>query len=185
MQVGDQVVITVSTSGYTASRVTHTGVAADLTPDPFSFSDLTSQPLGTLVISNMITVWGFNCPVSISVTGGEYRIGTGPWTNTNGTITNGQQVTLRQTSSASHGSTTSTVLTVGGTSDTWSVTTIPVAGDINDDGLVNLEDAIMAIQIVAGITPSQSVHHCADVNGDRRIGLAEAIYILQKVTGER
>ena len=40
-------------------------------------------------------------------------------------------------------------------------------GDINNDDLVNLEDAIIAIQICAGISPSGTVYNEADVNSDR------------------
>jgi len=48
-----------------------------------------------------------------------------------------------------------------------------------------LTDAIMAVQVMAGITPSQNINKNTDVNGDGKIGLAEAIYILQKVAGMR
>ena len=56
-------------------------------------------------------------------------------------------------------------------------------GDLNDDGLINLEDAILAIQVCAGMTASTPIYKQADVNGDSKIGLAEVIYILQKVAG--
>jgi hypothetical protein len=59
-------------------------------------------------------------------------------------------------------------------------------GDVNDDKVVNLADAILALQIAAGITPTgQTITNAADVNGDGRIGLAEVIYILQKMAGVR
>jgi hypothetical protein len=50
--------------------------------------------------------------------------------------------------------------------------------------LVDLADAILALQFMAKMhTPY--VHGNADVNGDGLIGMAEAIYILQKVSGLR
>jgi hypothetical protein len=58
-------------------------------------------------------------------------------------------------------------------------------GDINDNGIVDLVDAILAIQITSGITPDQTVYRAADVNGDDNIGLADSIYIIQKVSGVR
>jgi len=58
-------------------------------------------------------------------------------------------------------------------------------GDINDNGIVDLVDAILAIQITSGIIPDQTVYRAADVNGDGHIGLADSIYILQKVSGMR
>jgi len=58
-----------------------------------------------------------------------------------------------------------------------------VKGDINGDG-VDLSDAILALQVLAGLNPD-GIHLSGDVNGDDNIGLADAIYILQKVSGMR
>jgi len=62
-------------------------------------------------------------------------------------------------------------------------------GDINGDVKVNLTDAILALQVVAGMNPtgirSDYETSGADVNGDGRIGLAEVVYILQYVGGFR
>lgn len=58
-----------------------------------------------------------------------------------------------------------------------------INGDISSNGTVSLEDAIMALQLCTGITPGSSVHAGADVSGDYRIGIAEATYVLQKVSG--
>jgi uncharacterized repeat protein (TIGR03803 family) len=58
-----------------------------------------------------------------------------------------------------------------------------IPGDINHDSHVDLIDAILALQISAGKTPVQSVFPDADVNGDGKIGVAEAIYAMQKVAG--
>lgn len=56
-----------------------------------------------------------------------------------------------------------------------------VIGDINRDRTVDLRDAILSLQIVAGLSP-EGIHLSADVNGDGKIGLEEVIYILQKVS---
>ena len=58
-------------------------------------------------------------------------------------------------------------------------------GDINNDGSVTLTDAILALQVVSGVTPATPLSKWGDVNGDGKIGLAEVIYILQKVAGMR
>lgn len=58
----------------------------------------------------------------------------------------------------------------------------PVYGNINGDGSVTLADAILALQVSAGLSPA-GVQVSGDVNGDEKIGLAEAIYILQFVAG--
>ena len=59
-----------------------------------------------------------------------------------------------------------------------------IVGDINDDGNVNLTDAILALQVMAELQPA-TVYKEADVNGDGNIGAAEAIYILQRLSGLR
>ncbi len=58
-----------------------------------------------------------------------------------------------------------------------------VTGDVNGDGEVNMEDAIIALQVVSGFTPTVTLTE--DVNTDNRIGLPEAIHILQGVSGLR
>lgn len=60
-----------------------------------------------------------------------------------------------------------------------------IAGDVNGSGGdPNLADTIVALQIVAGLNPA-NVNVGADVNNDKKIGLDEAIFILQKVSGLR
>jgi len=58
-------------------------------------------------------------------------------------------------------------------------------GDVNNDLTVNLADAVLALQVISSIIPADRVHASADVNGDGKIGLAEVIYILQKVAWTR
>lgn len=57
----------------------------------------------------------------------------------------------------------------------------PPIGDITDDGDVDLEDSIVALQVLVGISPSTTVDLSGDVNGDDKIGLEEVVYALQKV----
>jgi hypothetical protein len=59
-------------------------------------------------------------------------------------------------------------------------------GDVNYSGEVDITDAILAMQLLSGITPvGGSVHKETDVDDDGKIGLPEVIYILQKVAGMR
>jgi len=61
-----------------------------------------------------------------------------------------------------------------------------IKGDINGDVDIDLDDAILALQIMAGMDiAGQDIIVGADVNGDERIGIEEVIYILQKVSGLR
>jgi sugar lactone lactonase YvrE len=96
-----------------------------------------------------------------------------------------------------HASATCTANTQAGA---YHVTTTPLAlgqsvsflltnalplGDIDGKGKVDLADAILALQVLSGITPAGMVYKEVDVNGDGKIGLAEAIYILQKAAEVR
>lgn len=56
-----------------------------------------------------------------------------------------------------------------------------VKGDVNGDGVVNLEDVIAALQVVTGQTPETIVPQ-ADGDGDGRIGVAEASMVLRKLS---
>ena len=62
--------------------------------------------------------------------------------------------------------------------------TAVVTGNIDGsaDGEVTLADAIVAVQVCAGMAPSGVVAD-AEVNGDDQVGLAEAIFALQTVAG--
>ncbi len=59
----------------------------------------------------------------------------------------------------------------------------PEKGDVSNDGDVDLEDALLALQIVSGTKPADALD--GDVNADNRIDLREALYILQKISGQR
>ncbi len=60
----------------------------------------------------------------------------------------------------------------------------PVPGDIDGNPGVTLNDAILALKVLAGMEP-KTVATTGDVNNDTKIGFEEAIYILQKVAGLR
>ena len=59
-------------------------------------------------------------------------------------------------------------------------------GDVNNDGNVDLRDAILSLKICGGISVSeQTITLGADVNNDGKIGIAEVMYILQSLAGLR
>lgn len=60
--------------------------------------------------------------------------------------------------------------------------TLPLKGDVNNNGSITLQDAIMALQIASSTNAGDQVFSAADVNGDNKIGIAEAIYILQCIS---
>lgn len=96
---------------------------ADTTPDQFIFNYETGVNLNTVMTSNTITVTGINAPAPISIKGGTYSINGGLYTSVNGTVNNGDTVTVKQKSSERYMTTTVATLTIGGVSDTFSVTT--------------------------------------------------------------
>lgn len=101
----------------------------DTIPDAFTFTDQIGVGLNTVVTSNTITVSGITCAAPISISSCtssscQYSINSGAYTNASGTVNNGDSVTVRQTSSGIYSTTTSATLTIGGISDTFSVTTM-------------------------------------------------------------
>lgn len=65
------------------------------------------------------------------------------------------------------------------------ITVSNVYYDINDSGAFDLQDAILALQICAGIVPGTTVYKEADIDGDGKIGLKEAIFALQMAAETR
>jgi hypothetical protein len=59
-------------------------------------------------------------------------------------------------------------------------------GDVNGDGLIDLDDADLAFKILTGVASIEPVDaKSIDVNGDQKIGEEEVFYILQYVSGFR
>ncbi len=58
------------------------------------------------------------------------------------------------------------------------------AGDADNNGAINLSDAILVLKAVAGINPV-NINPGADVSRDSKIGIEEAVFILQMVSGLR
>jgi hypothetical protein len=54
------------------------------------------------------------------------------------------------------------------------------SGDVNGDGVVDLTDAVLALQILTNFA-AQEIQSAADVDGDDAVGMAEAVFILQRV----
>lgn len=110
-------------SAYSAS-VNATTPAVDTTPDVFTFTDQTGVALSTVITSASITVNNINSPATITVSGGTYDInGSGSFTSSSGTVSNGDTVRARVTSSGSNSTGVSATVTIGGVSDTFTATT--------------------------------------------------------------
>src|SRR6056300_728329 len=116
------VILTVGSTADTYS-ITTEGEPADTTPNAFDFTNQTNLNLSTLTYSNNVTISGINQAVSVSATNGaQFSINGGSYV-TSGSISNGQTLRVRLTTSGSYSTSVSTTVTVGGTSDVWSITT--------------------------------------------------------------
>jgi len=99
-------------------------LVGDTTPDAFSFAPKTGVATGSTVVSDPATINGLTAAAAITVTGGEYSVGcSGTFTGAAGTIANGQTVCVRHVAAATAGAVTTTVLTVGGVSASFTSTT--------------------------------------------------------------
>lgn len=135
---------TVLTIGGVTDTFTSTTLAADTTPNAFTFTDQTNVALSTLTESAPITVAGINTGAAISVAGGEYKIGAGgTYTATAGTVSNGDLVYVRHTSSGSFGTATNTTLTIGGVSDIFTTTTL--AADTTPNAFTFIDQTNVAV----------------------------------------
>jgi hypothetical protein len=97
--------------------------AVDTTPEVFSFSGQSGTARSTGVASNDIVISGITGNAPISITGGEYSINGGAFTSAPGIVANNQTVRVRATSPAEFSTTATVVLTVGGVSASFTVTT--------------------------------------------------------------
>ncbi|MCK5507800.1 MAG: hypothetical protein KAI50_04695 [Desulfobacterales bacterium] len=60
-----------------------------------------------------------------------------------------------------------------------------VAGDINGDKLVDIKDLILSLKCITNTNNSKIFIIGSDVNNDGKIGIEEAIYILQHISGQK
>ncbi len=110
----------------------------DNTPTSLPFADQTGVNITTLTLSNIIEITGINAEVAVSIsTGGpQFRICSSAssvsncasevvsWGSDPTTITSGQYLQLRLTSSWGGNTAVPATILVGTSSDTWSVTTL-------------------------------------------------------------
>jgi hypothetical protein len=101
-----------------------TGV--DITPDAISLTAKTDLMPGVLTYSNIITLAGITAgqPILATITPGfEMSVSAGAWTAGSASCVNGNTIQLRATTDLRPGATKTCVLTVGGTSSNWLITT--------------------------------------------------------------
>ena len=115
-------------------NITNQGTA-DTDPEYFFFEDEDNVSANALITSQPVVIIGINIPTTVTASNGaQIRVGSGSWTNgnTGTTITNGQNLRVRITSSADPGGVVETDVTVGSLTDTFTVTTT-TANDTTPD----------------------------------------------------
>jgi hypothetical protein len=106
------------------ASATFTRRACDVTPDPFSFTSQTGLNTGRPATSNTVTITGIETAAVINSSNGQYSVGcNGTFTGSPGTISNGQTVCVRHTTSTQYSATTVTTVSVGAGSTTFTSTT--------------------------------------------------------------
>ncbi len=96
----------------------------DRTPDSVSFTTQTNVDRSTVTLSNIVTISGIEVPVDITVSGGwQYSINGWWFTSASSTISSGNTVQVRLTSSSSYSTSKVAYLTVGSSIFTFTVTT--------------------------------------------------------------
>lgn len=140
--------------------------AGDKTVDEYHFNDVTDAELSTQYVSNGALLTGFNVPVPISITGGEFSLNGGAWTNQNGLAYPDDKVEVRGMSSGSSLTNTNVVLTVGDRSDMYTVQTKYVAPPVEIYGFVNIYNQ----------QGTQAADYTASVNGVQ-VPVTEDFYV--------
>src|SRR5450432_1765684 len=144
------------------SVVTLSGTGINSIPSPFSFTSLINVDPLSVQVSNSITVASTDVPAPISVsTGGQYSINGGAFTSVPSVVSPGAQVQVKLTAASGYSTSDSAVLTIGGVSSTFTVTTgaqpvlqggfTPVTGAV--PGSIQISNAIT----VTGTTVSAPI----------------------------
>ena len=109
--------------------VTITIPAPDTTPDSFSFTARNNVDPATEVTSNTITVRGISAGISISVTNGALIVDGAAFSGN--TVSSGQTVAVKVTSSSTFGQRVTATVTIGTVSRNFVVTTRAGSGNAN------------------------------------------------------
>ncbi len=157
---GDKVVVQLDSADYGSSEkaiLTIGGVSApfsvttikDDVLDAISFASKSSVARGVNIESDSVTVSGVNVPMPVSIVGGEYSIDGGDYVSSAGTVTEGQTLKVRVTSSSIPLASQSAVLSVGSLQLPFVVTTQASIPPVSvGDSAETLEDTMVIIDVL-------------------------------------
>ena len=95
----------------------------DAVPNAFSFPEVAGATLSTEYILDPVTIAGCTAAIKLSVTGGSYLVNGGAWRTTDSIGRVGDQVRTKGMSSGSASTAVNVVMTMGGVSATFKITT--------------------------------------------------------------
>jgi hypothetical protein len=130
----------------------------DTTPNSFTFTNLTNQAVSTTVMSDVVTVAGFDGPLSVSISGQgspQIQIAGGSWV-ASGSINPGQTLRARMTTSSSFNTAHGVTVSLGTLSTNWTATTNSGACDLPWGGTINHGQSVTAFQAACGTCTSES-----------------------------
>ena len=149
---GDGTTYTATNDTFTVSR---SNPASDTTPNAFSFTDKTGDV--STEQNSYVQITGINAATTVSRTSGTATfavVGTsstpsaGNFGTSNTTITNNYYLHVKQTTSSSYSTSLSTVMNVGGVTDTWTTTSNAAPGDGTPDNY-SFTDVTTSLSTVA------------------------------------
>lgn len=162
----------------------------DKTPETFSFTASTNAEPGAVVTSAPVTITGIDAASPITITGGQYSVAGGAFTTAAGTISNNQTLSVRVTASLITNTEVQAVVTIGGVSGAFVVTTAPdvtpsnfILGSVTGVALssVNTSEAITLSGIDVAVPISITGGEYA-INGGSYTSIAGTIGSGQSVT---
>ncbi|MES2932628.1 MAG: Ig-like domain repeat protein [Pseudomonadota bacterium] len=176
VNLDDSVTLQLTSSGSAATKATATltiggvsGVfnvttqtAGDTTPNAFSFTAQTGVARSTAVISSVVTVGGITAATPISIVGGSYSINGAAYTTAPGTVSNGNTITLKLTSSAAYATLSKATLTIGGISGVFNVTTAAIPASVTSlnasSSRMVFRKAVKFTATVSGAAPNGKIN---------------------------
>lgn len=132
--------------------------AQDTTPNSFTFTNLTDQAVSTTAMSNVVTVAGFDGPLSVSISGQgspQIQIAGGSWVGS-GSMSPGQTLRARLNTSGSFSTAHGATVSLGTLSTNWTATTNSGACNLPWGGTINHGQSVTAFQAACGTCTSQS-----------------------------
>lgn len=135
----------------------------DLEPAAFSFEHQADVERGATLTSNAITISDIDAPTSISISGGTYAINGGDYVQGEGSVENGDSITLQLIASEEFATESTATLTAGGISGTFTVTTLARDTTPETFSFAPLEEQALEAEVTSGTVTITGINDAADI----------------------